>query len=186
MKQSNNFFKLEQDGKKIFWNKNSIIPLGGNRISINDEEYNIKPNIQNYFTKTYHTTKNMSNEDKLTIYDILKNIGFYSTHHVRGLRSFRMQDALYNLPKAVDKIRNPPLPEITDNSDDLQGEGLKIIIPSNIIDIYTRLEVLLRLKLSGHSDILTEASNLIDELYKRGEIKNKQQYQNALDKFLTN
>ena len=47
----------------------------------------------------------------------------------------------------------------------LQGRCIeKIIIPSNIVDIYTRLEVLLGLKLSGHSDTLTEASNLIDEL----------------------
>ena len=58
----------------------------------------------------------------------------------------------------------------------------KIIIPSNIIDIYTRLEVLLGLKLSGHTDTLTEASNLIDELHKRGEIQNKQQNRNAPDK----
>ena len=61
----------------------------------------------------------------------------------------------------------------------------KVIIPSNIIDIYTRIEVLLGLKLSGHSDTLTEASNLIDELYKRGEIQNKQHYRNALNKFQT-
>ena len=68
----------------------------------------------------------------------------------------------------------------------LKGQGIKkIIIPANIIDIYTRLEVLLGLKLSGHTDTLTEASNLIDELYKRGEIQNKHQYQNALDKFTT-
>ena len=187
MKQSNNFFKLQQDGKKIFWNKIPIIPLGGNMISINDEEYNIKPNIQNYFTKTYLTTKNMSNEDKLTIYNILKNLGFYSTHHVRGMNSFRMKDALYNLSKAVEKIQNPLLPEIEDREDILQGRGIeKIIIPSNIIDIYSRLEILLGLKLSGHIDTLTEASNLIDELYKRGEIQNKQQYRNALNKFLTN
>ena len=66
----------------------------------------------------------------------------------------------------------------------LKGRGVeKIIIPSNIIDIYTRLEILLGLKLSGHTDTLTEASNLIDELYKRGEIHNKQQYRNALNKF---
>ena len=58
-------------------------------------------------------------------------------------------------------------------------------IPSNIIDNYTRLEVLLRFKLSGHNDTLTEASNLIDELYKRGEIQNEQQYRNALNKFST-
>ena len=59
----------------------------------------------------------------------------------------------------------------------------KTIIPSNIIDIYTRLEVLLGLKLSGHTDTLTEASNLIYELYKRDEIQTKQQYRNALNKF---
>ena len=57
----------------------------------------------------------------------------------------------------------------------LKGRGIeKIIIPSNIIDIYTRLEVLLRVKLSGHTNTLSESSNLIDELYKRGEIQTKQ------------
>ena len=72
-------------------------------------------------------------------------------------------------------------------SNSLQGRGVeKIIIPSNIIDTYTRLEVLLGLKLSGHNDTLTEASNLIDELYKQGEIENKQQYRNALNKFSIN
>ena len=40
------------------------------------------------------------------------------------------------------------------------GQGVKIIIPSNIIDIYTRLEILLGLKSSGHTDTLTEPSNL--------------------------
>ena len=65
-----------------------------------------------------------------------------------------------------------------------RGNG-KIITPSNIIDIYTRLEILLGLKLSGHTDTLTEASNLIDELFKIGEIQNEQQYRNTLDKFST-
>ena len=37
--------------------------------------------------------------------------------------------------------------------------------------------------LNGHSDTLTEASNLYDELYKRGEIENEQQYRKALNKF---
>ena len=66
----------------------------------------------------------------------------------------------------------------------LQGRGIeKNIIPSNIIDIYTRLEILLGLKLSGHTDTLTEASAIIHQLYKMGEIQNKQQYRNALNKF---
>ena len=92
---------------------------------------------------------------------------------------------LYNLSKEIAEIQNPPLRPIENESDNLQGEGIKIIIPSNRIDMYTRLEVLLGLKLSGHSDTLTESSNLIDVLYKRGEILNKQQYRNALDKFST-
>ena len=56
-------------------------------------------------------------------------------------------------------------------------------MPSNTIDIYTRLEILLGLNISGHTDNLTEASNLIKELYKRGEVQNKHQYRKALSKF---
>ena len=106
---------------------------------------------------------------------------------MKGLNSARMKDDLYNLPKVIDKFRNPTLPTIEniEDSSDLQGEGVKIIKPSNIFDIYTRLEVLLGLKISGHTDTLREASNLIDELYKRGEIPNEEQYRNVLNKFST-
>ena len=187
MKKGKNFFKLvENKDGKVFWKKIPIKAKGENRISNKNHEYDIKPNIQAYFTKRNQTTKNMDDEDKLTIYDILKNIGFYSMKHKKGLNAARMKDALFNLPREIDKIRNPTLPEIENESNDLEGEGVKIIIPSNIIGIYTRLEVLLGLKLSGHTDALTEASNLIDELYKRGEIQNNQQYRNALKKFSTN
>ena len=66
-------------------------------------------------------------------------------------------------------------------SDDLQGQGIeKIIIPSNIIDIWTRLDVLLRLKLTCNTHSLTKASHLMDELYKRGEIENEQENQMLL------
>ena len=184
MKKSKNFFKLvEDDDGKVFWNKIPIKAKGENRISINNHEYDIKPNIQNYFTNTNQTTKYMDNEDKLTIYDILKNIGSYSMKHTKGLKSARMKDALINFPREIDKVRNPTLPAIENEVSNLEGEGVKIIIPSNIIDICTRLEVLLGLKLSGHTDTLREASNLIDELYKRGEIQNKRQYRNALNIF---
>ena len=62
--------------------------------------------------------------------------------HTKGKKSARMQDATYNLPKEIAKIRNPSLPEIEniqDVSDNLEGEGVKLFITSNIIDIYTRL-----------------------------------------------
>ena len=96
-----------------------------------------------------------------------------------------MKDVLYTLPDEIEKIRNLSLPTIenVEDSSDLEGQGLKIIIPNNIIDIYTRLEILLGLKLSGHTDTLTEASALLDELYKLGEIQNNKQYRNAINKF---
>ena len=183
MKKSKTFFKLQEnpDGK-IFRNKIPIIPQGENRVSFKSEEFDIKPNFQNYFTITRLTTKRMHNEDKLIIFNILKNNGFYDNNTKIGMKFTGMQVALYNLPKELVEIQNPPLPAI---ENDLQGEGVKIIIPSNITDTYTRLEVLLALRLSGHTDTLTEASNLIDETYKRGEIQKKQHYRNALNKFQT-
>ena len=162
-------------------------PLGNNRISINDHEYDISPDIQAYFTNTKLTTKFLDDFEKEIVFGILQNVGFYDNIPKIGFKAARMKDALKDLPKATDKIRIPPLPTIenVEDSSDLEGRGIeKIIIPSNIIDIYTRVEVLFGLKLSGHSNTLTEASNLIDELYKRGEIQNKQQYRNALNKFL--
>ena len=38
----------------------------------------------------------------------------------------------------------------------------------------------LRIKIIGHTDTLTEASNLIDELYKKGEIQTQEQYKNNI------
>ena len=77
----------------------------------------------------------------------------------------------------VEDNENKTFDEIMDQPSDLEGQGIEeIIIPSNIIDIYTRLEVLLGLKLSCHNNTLTEAGNLIDKINKRGEIQNEQQY----------
>ena len=102
MKKSNFFFKLEENvNGNVFWNKIRIKPTGDNRICIKDEEYDIKPNIQAYLTNTKLTTKHMDDEDKSTIYDILKNTGFHSMRQNKGLISARMKDALYNLPKAI-------------------------------------------------------------------------------------
>ena len=49
----------------------------------------------------------MDDEDKITVYDILKNIGFYSKRHTKGNNSSRFKDAFYNLPREIAKIRNP-------------------------------------------------------------------------------
>ena len=153
-------------------------------MKINENVYELTPEIYKALTYTTYTGNTMKDEnDILMTYNIIRDLGYNG----EGDRdSKRKTFFLKKLPKIVGDIQNKTFDEITDDSDsDLQGQGVKIIIPSNIIDIYTRLEVLLGLKLSGHTDTLTEASNLIDELYKLGEIQNKRQYRNALDKFTT-
>ena len=130
----------------MFWNDVFVEPLRENRIRIENQEFDITPDIQAYFTNTKLTTKFSNKVEKETVYDIFENVGFYDKILKIGLNSVIMKDALYILPKAIAKIRNPPLPlieNIEDSSDDLQGERVKIIIPSNISDNYTKLKLLL-------------------------------------------
>ena len=183
---SRNSLKMVQDESK----RASIlgVPIqisGPDTIKINENIYELTPEIYQALSNPLFTGETMKNDnDFLMLHNILKDVKYTGN----GDRpSKRKTFFTIDLPKRVSEINNLKFIENTDDSDsDLQGEGLKIIIPSNIIDIYTRLEILLGLKLSGHTDTITEASNLIDELYKRGEIQNKQQYQNALNKFATN
>ena len=66
----------------------------------------------------------------------------------------------------------------------LEGQRVNFMIPSNTIDIYTRLEILLGSNLFGHTDTLTEAGNSIDELYMRNEIQNDNNIEMLSTKFL--
>ena len=148
----------------------------GDTMKIDETVYELTPEIYKALTYTTYTGNTMKDEhDFLLMYNIIRDLKYDGLGDRDSKRKIFFAK---KLPKLVEDIQNRTFDEI-----DLEGQGLKIIIPSNIIDIYTRLEILLGLKLTGHTDTLTEASNLIDELYKRGEIKNKQQYQNALNKF---
>ena len=153
--------------------------LRGTKVEINGNKYNISPGIRKVLVdQSYDTAKSMTDKDKITFRDILRKTGYYNRKPTKGRLTGRDRYIKYDLDNDASRILN------LDTK--LKGRGVeKIIIPPNIIDIYTRLEVLLGLKLSGHTDTRTEASNLIDELYKQGEIQNKQQYRNALDKFST-
>ena len=101
--------------------------------------------------------------DILMMYKSIRDLGYNGT----GDRdSKRRKFFTKKFPKLVNDIQNKTFDEISDDSDnELEGEGVKTIIPSNIVDIYTRLEILLGLKLSGHTDTLSEASNLISIIY---------------------
>ena len=112
MKTSKKFFKLTEDHGKVYWNDVLINPIGDNRIRINDNEYDISPDIQAYFTNTKLTTKFLDNFEKETVFDILQNVGFHNNIPKIGFTAARMKGALYDLPKTKDKSRNPPLPTI--------------------------------------------------------------------------
>ena len=111
--------------------------------------------------------KKLNNQEREVYNNILETLNFENYKPISG----ESKSGRYKQSKSLFNKRN------------LNGEGVKIFVPSNIIDFYTRLDILLGLKLSGHTDTLTEASNLIDELYTLGEIQNKQQYRKPLNKF---
>ena len=182
--RSKKFLKIAQDE---LGRANRIgIPIqtsGSDTIKTNENIYELTPEIYKALSDTGYTGKNMKNEnDILMMNNIINGMG-YTGDSDRD--SKRKTSFTKTPPQLVERIQNKTCDEFTDDSDDLQGEGVKIFIPSNIFDIYTRLEILLGLKLSGHKDTRTEASNLIDESYKKGEIQNEKQYRNALDKYST-
>ena len=121
--------------------------MEGNKVEIKNEAYDVNSDIRTLFTNAKATTESLNNNDKITVYNILKVVGFYNRPMTKGNESARFIDITYNQPKKIEEISNPPLPlpptESEEESIDLQGEGVKII-SCNIIDIWTGLEILTR------------------------------------------
>ena len=176
MKKEKGFFIIEErDNGYIIWNGFPVEKLGGYKLKIIEDVYNVSDNLQNVFTNTSNIPlKKLKDKDKQRCYNILESPNFENYKAIRGeTKSTRCKYCKSNFENRVKKSF-------------LEDQRIeKVILPSNGIDIYTRLEILLGLNLSGHTDTLTEASNLVDQLYKKGEIQNEQQYGNALDKFST-
>ena len=169
MTTNTGFLKTYNDPERGWMgNGHPIKVLRGTEVEINDKNFNVTPNLQKVFTQTSNIPLKKLNDQEWEIYkNILETYNFEKYTPKFG----ENKSSRYKTSKAI--FRN-----------NLGGQGnKKIIKPSDIIDIYTRLEILQGLNLYGHTDTLSEASNLIDELYKRGEIQNEQEYQNALNKF---
>ena len=80
----------------------------------------------------------------MTVYQIITDVGFYDRKpKAKGNKSARIKDVTGNIPKSMEEILTPPSPAGKNGkkSNDLQGEGKTFIKPSNIIDIWTKLEV---------------------------------------------
>ena len=147
--------------------------LGGTEVEIKDKKHNKSSGIQKGLVhSTYKTAKSMNDKDKVAFRHLLQKTVYYDRIPTKGSMSGRDNYIKKDLDNDVR----------TSNLDiKLRGKrNEKFFIPSNVIDFYSRLEVLLGLILSGHTD-----SNLIDEFYKRGGIQTEQQYRNALEKFTT-
>ena len=153
--------------------------LRGTNIKINQNKCNKSPGIRNVSVdQSYDTAKSRTDKDKLLFRDILQKTGYYNRKPTKNRLTGRDRNIKYDLDKDVIRILKL--------NTKLKGRGIKkTIIPSNIIDIYTRREILLGVKLSGKTETLSEASALIDQLYKMGGIQNEQQYRNAPNKFQT-
>ena len=152
MTSNTGFYKTYYDRERGWmWNGHPVKMLGGIKVENNDKKFNITQGIQNVFTQSSNTPlKKINNRERDTFNNILETLDFEKYKPIRG----ESKSGRYKQSKTIFNKRI------------LEGQGFKIIIPSNIIDIYTRLEVLLGLKISGHTDTLTEASNLIDEILK--------------------
>ena len=154
-----------------------IYTLGVDMSKINDNTYDLTPENYKALSSTSYSGKTMKKEkNNLKMNNIIKESRYTG---VGDRSSKRKTFFTITLPKLVENFQNKTFDEII-----LQEGGVKIIFPSKINDIYTRLEVLLGLNLSGLTDTLTEASDLIDELYKRGEYKTNSNIERLLTNFV--
>ena len=110
-----------------------------------DKEFDSSPEIQKAFTNTNYNFRNMNDDDIINFANILGSVDYNTRLDSNSTRSKCIKT---NLQNRNDKILNPlsslPASEIEESSDELDGSVIaKIIIPSNIFDIWSRLEVLL-------------------------------------------
>ena len=186
-KQKGHFNVTESSAGEIFWKKKPMEILGDSEIKITQDVNDLSTNLQSVFTDTTEKPLKKLNDVDRVMYKNISSRLYLEKHKPISAesKSGRYKHIKSSLDDHVDKILNGSFPSES-KSDDLEGHGIeKITIPSNIIDNDTKLEVLLGLNLSGYTKLLTKASNLIDEMYKRIEIQIEQQYRNALDKFST-
>ena len=149
MKENKGFFKTQYDSQRGWMINNYPVKMvRGTKVKINGSEYNITPGLPKVFTdKTYDAAKSMTDTEKVIFRDILQKTNYNDGKRQKGTISGRDRYIKYELDNEVRRIL------ILDKQ--LKGRGVeKIIIPSIIVDIYTRLEILLGLKVSGHTDTL--------------------------------
>ena len=134
MKKLKGFFEIEErDNGDIIWTGFPAAKTGGNKPKTFEKIYKISEDLQNDFTNTSNIPlKRLNDKDRETYKEFLKSLDFENYKAIRG----ETKSANYKHYKSNFNDRV--------NKSNLEGLGIEeIIIPSNIIDIYTRLKILL-------------------------------------------
>ena len=77
-----------------------IKELEGTKVEIRSFEFDITPDIQKDFTDVATTTKSLSHENKIIVYNILKDPNFYNNIPTKG-KVGEMKDVATNFPKTL-------------------------------------------------------------------------------------
>ena len=103
MKKCKIFFKtVEKANGYVFWNGIIFKQLGGKKVEIENEKYDVKSNIQTMLTNTKATTKLLNNDEKMTVYKVCTDLGFYNIRpKKKGNKSARVTYVTNDLPKAL-------------------------------------------------------------------------------------
>ena len=128
------FVKIREDQKgRRYWNGIPDYVSGDSSVEMKGKNFDITHNLQTVFTDTTgKSLKKLDRKENQTNKKLLNTLdyGIYKP------KSGEVNSGRYKNTKNILKLNN------------LQGRGIeKIIIPSNIIDIYSRLEILFRIKI---------------------------------------
>ena len=127
--------------------------MGGDTIKIKDKVCELTDKKHKTLFSTGYTGKNMKKDfDILMFTNIIDDI---DNTVIGNKNSKRKTFSSIESPDKNAEIEAG----IEVEPEDLEGQGVKNVITSNIFDKWSRLEVLLGLELSGHSDTVTEAKN---------------------------
>ena len=143
MNSKNSLNLIQDDSRKASILAITVNTLGGGTKQIKVIIYTLFPEIFKALSSTSYTGKFMKNEKVTSMMNIIKNGLNYTG--VGDKSSRKKSFSTITFPKLVIVIRNKTFDKIIHNSDNLQGEGAKIFIPSNIFDDYIRFQVLLGL-----------------------------------------
>ena len=172
-KKAKNIFEIEERPNGcLVWIYIPIAKLGDLTLEFNEDVYDLSTNLQNKFNDTTEKSNKKSNIDRVKYEKISKSPNYENCEP--KFEETRSSRYIYKLEKTLNKmwikmyidlfnVKQNPMINIWKVK-----ELKKCVIPSNKLDIYTKLELLLGIKYSGHTNTLNETSHLIDELYKGG------------------